>query len=401
VACCSRTELKVNARRVIRIAVVINMIAPYTTRIFERLANHRDCDLLVLYETPMEPDRSWRPETDLPYEHALLSSWTLDLARLAVGGGYRTTYDTYLFVPRRPLAPLVRFSPDVVVGAGAGIWSSPANLAALVARGWRGWAFVPWWGSFKRARPTWPRRLAEPWVRFFVRSADAWMAYGTRSARHVVELGADPERTVISPIVPPIAARASAAAARNGAGVAAREPRYLFVGRLIERKGIRLLLEAFRDVDKGELWIVGDGPLRNEIEAASRPDSHVRLFGHLEGRELATLYRKATVFVLPSLYELWGLVVNEALEYGLPVITTDEVGAADDLIDAGVNGLVVPTGSTQALAQAMRRVAEWTPEQRRRCGRHSRDKLAAWSLDRTVEGFVRASSLALEHRRRL
>jgi hypothetical protein len=61
----------------------------------------------------------------------------------------------------------------------------------------------------------------------------------------------------------------------------------------------------------------------------------------------------------------------------------------------------VPTGSTQALAQAMRRVAEWTPEQRRRCGRHSRDKLAAWSLDRTVEGFVRASSLALEHRRRL
>lgn len=388
-------------RRVIRIAIVINMIAPYTTRIFERLANHRDCDLLVVYETAMEPDRRWRPETDLPYEHAVLRSWTLDLARLAVGGGYRTTYDTYLFVPRRPLAPLVRFSPDVVVGAGAGIWSSPANLAALVGRSWRRWAFVPWWGSFKRARPTWPRRAAEPWVRLFVRSADAWMAYGTRAARHVVELGADPERTVISPIVPPIAARASATATGNGASVAPREPRYLFVGRLIERKGIAILLEAFRDVDGGELWIVGDGPLRDRIGAASSRDSRVQLFGHLEGRQLEDLYRKATVFVLPSLYELWGLVINEALDHGLPVITTDEVGAADDLIDAGVNGLVVPTASPQALAGAMRRVAEWTPEQRDRCARHSRDKLAAWSLDRTVAGFVRASSLALEHRRRL
>jgi glycosyltransferase involved in cell wall biosynthesis len=384
-----------------RVAVVINMIAPYTTRIFERLANQGDCDLLVVYETAMEPDRRWRPETDLPYDYTLLSSWTLDLARLAIGGGYRTTYDTYLFVPRRPLAPLLRFSPDVVVGAGAGIWSSPANLAALVGRAWCGWAFVPWWGSFKRARPTWPRRAAEPWVRLFVRSADAWMAYGTRAARHVVELGADPERTVISPIVPPIAADASAAAAGNGVGVDVREPRYLFVGRLIERKGIGILLEAFRDVDQGELWIVGDGPLRDDIAAASSGDSRVRLFGHLAGRPLADLYRKATVFVLPSLYELWGLVVNEALDYGLPVITTDEVGAADDLIDSGVNGLVVPTGSRQALADAMRRVAGWTPELRRRCARHSRDKLAAWSLDRTVEGFVRASSLALDHRRRL
>ena len=137
-----------------RIAIVVNMVAPYTRPLFARLAQDDACDLLVISETPMERDRHWSPERDLPFEHVLLDSRTLDLSRLAVGSRFKTRFDTYMYVPTRPLAPLHRFSPDVVIAGGGGIWSSPANIAALAGRRRGGWAFAPWWGSFTRPSPT-------------------------------------------------------------------------------------------------------------------------------------------------------------------------------------------------------------------------------------------------------
>jgi glycosyltransferase involved in cell wall biosynthesis len=378
-----------------RIAIIVNMVTPYTRPLYAALAARDECELLVVSETPMERDRRWKPETDLPFEHVLLDSWTLDLAWLAVGTAFRTTYDTYMYIPKRPLAPLRRFSPDVVVVGGSGIWSSPANIAALAARSRRNWAIVPWWASFSRDKPTLPRRLAEPWVRTFMRSADAWLAGGTRHVRDVVALGADPARTVIAPI----SALAPEPPSRPRTPVAGQALRYLFVGRLIERKGIDVLLEAFRRVEGGELWIVGDGPLRAAVESAASRDRRIHAVGHRDGEALANAYREAHVMVVPSLYEPWGLVVHEGLAHGLPVIVTDQVGAGDDLIDPGVNGYVVGAGSAEALAAAMRALMEWAPEQWAKAARRSDETLPRWTIDRAVEGFIRGCTLAAEHRR--
>jgi glycosyltransferase involved in cell wall biosynthesis len=379
-----------------RIAIIVNMVAPYTAPLFAGLAARDECELLVVSETPMERDRHWLPETDLPFEHVLLDSWTLDLAWLAVGSGFKTRFDTYVYVPRRPLAPLRRFAPDVVVAAGGGIWSSPANIAALAARSRRNWAVVPWWGSFSRESPTWPRRLAEPWVRTFMRSSDAWLAYGKRHVNDVIALGADPARTVIAPIT----AVAPEPPTRPHPPAAGEQLRFLFVGRLIERKGIDVLLEAFRHVDGGELWIVGDGPLRAAVEAAATNDRRIRVLGHREGAGLADAYRQAHVLIVPSLYEAWGLVVHEGLAHGLPVIVTDQVGAGDDLIEPGTNGYVVPAGLAQGLTEAMQRTAAWVPEQWGRAAKRSDETLAACSFDRGVDGFIRGCALAVDYRRK-
>jgi glycosyltransferase involved in cell wall biosynthesis len=378
-----------------RIAIVINMVAPVTKPLFARLAQRSECDLLVVSETPMERDKRWQPEADLPFEHVQLDSWTLNLARFAVGSGFKTRFDTYVYVPKRPLAPLRRFSPDVVVAAGGGMWSSPANIAALAARSRRDWAFVPWWGSFTRTKPTWPRRLAEPWVRTFMRAADAWLVYGSRHARDVVALGADPTRTVIAPITALAPEHPIERHGTNAPGLT----RFLFVGRLIESKGLNVLLEAFRRFETGELWIVGDGPLRGPIEAMAAQNPRIRFLGYLDGDALADAYRQADVLVVPSLYEPWGLVVHEGLAYGLPAIVTDQVGAGDDLVDAGVNGYIVAAGSSPALADAMQAVAGWAPEQWVLVAKRSSETLAACSLDRAVEGFIRGSSIAFEHRK--
>ena len=379
-----------------RIAVIVNMVAPYTKPLFERLANREECDLLVVSETPMERDRHWDPEEDLPFDHVLLDSWTLDLAWLARGSGFRTRWDTYLYAPKRPVRPLAAFAPDVVVAGGGGIWSSPANIAALAARRRRGWAIVPWWGSFTRPQPTWPRRLADPWVRYFMRTADSCLAYGTRQARDLEEMGVDPGRIVLAPITALAPERPPARESRR----IGRETRFLFVGRLIERKGLDVLLRAFARFDGGELWIAGDGPIQGRVSQAAAQDPRIRLLGHVEGDDLGDLYGDVDALVVPSLYEAWGLVVHEGLAYGLPVIATDQVGAADDLIDSGVNGFVVPAGSAEATTQAMRSLAAFTDEQRTRAASHSLRALASCSFDRGADGFVRGCALALEHRRR-
>jgi glycosyltransferase involved in cell wall biosynthesis len=282
-----------------------------------------------------------------------------------------------------------------VVAAGGGIWSSPANIAALAARRRRGWGIVPWWGSFTRPRPTLPRRVAEPWVKAFMRMSDAWLVYGSRHARDLVELGADPDRIVVAPITA-LVPEAPARERRPPDGTT----RYLFVGRLIERKGLDVLVEAFGRVEDGELRIVGDGPLREMVEAAAARDPRIRLIGHAAGDELARAYRDADVLVVPSRYEAWGLVVHEGLAYGLPVVATDQVGAAGDLIEADVNGYVVAAGSAEELGQAMTAVARWTPARYEEAARCSAERLASFSVERGADGFVRGCSLALEHRQR-
>ncbi len=379
-----------------RIAIIVNMVAPYTKPLFERLANRAECELLVVSETPMERDRRWDPATDLPFDHVLLESWTVDLAWLARGSGFKTRYDTYLYVSKRPLRPLAAFAPDVVVAGGGGIWSSPANIAVLAARRRRDWAVVPWWGSFTRPHPTWPRRLADPWVKHFMRTADACLAYGTRQARDLAAMGVDPARTVIAPITAVAPERPPTPdSIRTG-----QDTRFLFVGRLIERKGLEVLLGALALMEGGELWIAGDGPLNETVSQAAARDPRIRLFGHLPGEGLSDLYSEVDALVVPSLYEAWGLVVHEGLAHGLPVIATDQVGSADDLIDPGVNGYVVAAGSAEETAQAMRSIAKWTYEQRADAVRRSTETLASCSFDRGADGFVQGCALALEHRMR-
>jgi glycosyltransferase involved in cell wall biosynthesis len=378
----------------IRIAVIVNMVAPYTKPLFERLAQRRECELLVISETPMERDRRWDPESDLPFEHVLLDSWTVDLSWLAVGSGFRTRFDTYLYLPKRPLRPLFEFAPDVVVAGGGGIWSSPANIAALAARSRRGWAFVPWWGSFTRPQPSWPRRVANPWVKHFMQTADACLVYGTRHARDVAEMGADPARTVVAPIT---ALAPEQPPPREWARTSS-DARFLFVGRLIERKGLHVLLRAFASLDGGELWIAGGGPLHEAVSQATAQDPRIRFLGHVDGQDLDDLYAQVDALVVPSLYEPWGLVVHEGLANGLPTITTDQVGAADDLIDDGVNGYVVPAASSEAMADAMRKVAAWTSERRDRGLDRSAETLARCSIERGVEGFLEGCAVALDHR---
>lgn len=130
----------------------------------------------------------------------------------------------------------------------------------------------------------------------------------------------------------------------------------LYVGRLSEEKGLYTLVDAIAILnDRGvnaRAVLVGSGPCAGDLKSyIELKDANVQMMGFTEGAGLTKIYIAADVFVLPSFSEAWGLVVNEAMEAGLPVIVSDKVGAQEALVRNDLNGRVFPAGSADMLAQ--------------------------------------------------
>jgi glycosyltransferase involved in cell wall biosynthesis len=172
------------------------------------------------------------------------------------------------------------------------------------------------------------------------------------------------------------------AAASDRAGN--RPTTFLYVGRLEPYKGIGVLLDAFnllvRETPDARMIVVGDGTMRDAVESAAASNPGIDYRGRLSGDPLITAYADADVFVLPSYFEQWGLVVNEAMAASLPVIATDRVGCVDDLVREGVNGRVVPAASARDLAAAMQSLVGH-PDVVARMGQKSREIIGTWSIE--------------------
>jgi glycosyltransferase involved in cell wall biosynthesis len=169
-------------------------------------------------------------------------------------------------------------------------------------------------------------------------------------------------------------------------------PVVLYVGQLIERKGVVDLLEAHRmllaDMPDAMLVLAGYGQLepvlRRRVE--EQRISGVRFTGHVAISDLPRYYVAADCFVLPSHEEVWGLVLNEAAACGLPLVTTEPVGAAPDLVIPGRNGFVVPSGSPRALASAIAGALQAKDAM----GAESRTIVAGMTYRQNVEAIVSA-----------
>lgn len=125
---------------------------------------------------------------------------------------------------------------------------------------------------------------------------------------------------------------------------------YLYVGRLADVKNLKILVEVFNDLPDLHLDIIGFGEQYNELKALAAPN--VTLLGAVNNVDLPSHYQSHDVFVLPSKVEPWGLVVEEALNNGLPVIVSDSVGCKDDLVNSS-NGLVFAHDDKIALRDAI------------------------------------------------
>ena len=230
--------------------------------------------------------------------------------------------------------------------------------------------FILWAGSTPNEQ-SWRRSITSWPVRLLVRGAAACLAYGTQAKAYLESLGA--RQVIVS--FNTVDVRAFEAKTgelepqrdlvKQQLGINAKFV-VLYVGQLIDRKGVLTLANALgrldSQLDVAMLW-VGYGSLREQLAEIAQHDMKIKHYFCAAKNidELARFYAVADVSVVPSTEEVWGLVVNESLASGVPVITTSAVGSAVDLIRDGWNGFVVSPDDESAVADRITRVLTTEP----------------------------------------
>jgi len=199
--------------------------------------------------------------------------------------------------------------------------------------------------------------------RFIFQAADGIFGYGLRSKEYVIHYGANPEKVYFkcqAAALPLIYSPDQALADRIAMATGPDAPRYLYVGRISAEKGLNTLLHALARVrahkPTATLCLVGAGQERDNLE---RLTEHLDLresvcfAGGKSGAELFAEYSRATCLVLPSRSEPWGLVVNEALAYGCPVVVSAHCGCVPELVIEGKTGFVHRVDDIADLAAKM------------------------------------------------
>ncbi len=239
-------------------------------------------------------------------------------------------------------------------------------------------------------------------LRRLYRSADAVVTYGPHVSAYVKARGAHNVHVAPQAVDNGFWSSPDVQAPREPAWPAGADARFLFVGRPQPEKGLAVLAEAWRAADlapqRAALVLAGIEPSLAAIAPAGprrEGDAGMLGLGAVDPVELRNVYAACDVLVLPSIAtrtfrEPWGLVINEAMNRGLPVIVSDAVGAAaGGLVRDGINGLVVEAGDSDALAHAIVRLAE-DPQLRDRLGSQGAQDVRAYSYDAWAEGFSAA-----------
>jgi glycosyltransferase involved in cell wall biosynthesis len=170
----------------------------------------------------------------------------------------------------------------------------------------------------------------------------------------------------------------------------------LFVGRLVEaHKNVATLIRACEKLALGghpvNLMVIGNGPDRTRYESivAERRMSRVFFLGELNHDQLCEVYTAADILVLPSSSEAWGFVLNEGMEFGLPLVVSEAVGAGPDLVHPGENGFVFPVGDSERLAEILELLIR-DEELRKRMGQASTRIIQDFTPEAWATGVVKA-----------
>lgn len=249
-------------------------------------------------------------------------------------------------------------------------------------------------GAFINDRP-----LKKAVKRLFVSHAALCFASGSFAGNYFLHYGAKKERifyhhfTSLSEtdyLEKPLG-REEKATLRDASGIGDR-PTVLAVGQFIPRKGFDILLRAWEQVETdANLVIVGGGGEKQTYLDYIKAHRlrNVTILEFMEKERLVRMYRQADLFVLPTREDVWGLVVNEAMANGLPVIATDRCIAGMELIRPGKSGYVVPAENPRRLAMAMNRLLS-NPEKLRQMGENSLTAIKGKSMRDIAAGHIRA-----------
>lgn len=237
------------------------------------------------------------------------------------------------------------------------------------------------------------RKLIMPFLKYMARHCDAVVVSGKAAKNHMLYYGASSYKIFVAP-------DSSYVKVSGNVGSLVPNEKFviLYLGRLIKAKGADYLIRAFSQLERVQqnvkLIIAGKGDFKKSLEQLVKDlcVKNVEFVEVINDDERWRYYSMCNLFVLPSIWqpeycEAWGLAINEAMQFGKAIITTDAVGAAPDLVSNGVNGFIVRNRDSEALYQVIKRLSE-NPSLTKRMGDESKKIVSEnYTWEKMVKGF--------------
>ncbi len=384
-----------------RVAIIHNQITPYRVPLFRAVAEAPDLDVHVIFLSARMPDRTWAVAENLGFAHTVLKGRVLPIP-----GGRNYAGEPRLVNLNPDLAPaLWRLRPEVVVCPE---FSLPAITAFLYTR-LTASRYISWSEGTPHTERNIGRvqKLVRRWI---IPRASACIPVSSSARDKYLSYGADPAhvhvaiQTVDTAFFQKRAAelRPSAPSWRKEHGIEGKL--IVSVGSLIERKGMCHLVEALallhRKLPDVHLALIGGGPLQDDLtrQVEGRGlGAFVHFPGFAQPDDLAQWLAAADVFAFPTLEDTFGVVVNEAMATGLPVVSSIYAGATRDLVHDGENGFAIDPTNYALLADCLYRILS-DDALARRMSEASQRIIARNGIEASAAGFLAAIRDALGQR---
>ena len=370
-----------------KVTLIHNIISPYRVPLFEGLSEHPSIDLFVYFCAKTHKERKWDILESDRYKYEILSGITLEI------------FGIKYHINPSIISKLIKGKYDVVIIGGNTDFTTQA--AFIISKLLKTPTIL--WSEGIESAQSLLGKVISPLTKYIVRNVDAVVVAGTMSRDFNIKNGARQEKIFIAPnivdnemfIKQSLKSKKEKERFKQELNIQNKKI-ILFVGQLIKRKGVEYLLKAYKkiknDYDDVCLVVIGDGVLKNELEDICIKEhiKDVRFTGWVSEEQKIIYYSIADLFVLPTLEDVWGLVINEAMCCGLPVISTKAAGCAQDMIIPGENGFIVDAANIDQLYSSMKKII-LDDEVAKKMGEKSLEIIEnRFSLSKMVNGFVSA-----------
>ncbi len=392
-----KMEKKPNVKFNMKIAFMKSIALPYRIAFFQRLSQIFDVDFFL----KRIEGRNNEGTSKLSYKQ--YRHYNLPFLRSYGSSGYGN--------PSFPINlgfDLLKKKYNLMISKGIGTFATYISfLVSMILRT----PFIIWDETWYYP-PTLARKIALNFAKIILRYTKAIIVPGSKSREFFVSLGVEPHKIFVAPnacrkqqVDPEITKALRKKKELENKRV------IVYFGRLIERKGCQYLIRAFvqlqREFPDLLLVIAGDGPYKNKLKDLCQmlKAKNVHLLGYIKEEEKPSVYSLASIVVVPSIRtpinpEIWGIVLNEAMSLSKPIIATDAVGAAYDLIKDGVNGFIVQERNVRELYLSMKKIIS-DEDMATRMGECSRALInKKFSLDNMLFGFTKAIKFVMEKSRK-
>lgn len=375
-----------------KIALITNIMAPYRIPLFNHLAEQLRGELTVFFSDYSYQDREWKIPENSKFSYEIIGGPIIS----STGRGF---YDTrHIHLSPKIFFRLLSTRPGVVIAAE---FSIPSFLGLLYCK-LTGAKFISW--SENTLRQERYASRAQRWIRrYIIRRSSACIGTSTAAMDKYRHYGCPADAIFLSIQAVDVDwfHQKASDIRKLDNNAAPSVPSIIYTGTLSTRKGVSHLLEAFKLVRgklESRLILVGSGAeedmLKEKAKGYNLSDS-VEFVGFREGEAIVKQYSRANLFVLPSLEDTFGLVVNEAMACGLPVICSPFAGASDDLVVDGENGYIVDPTDHKLLAESILKIL-LNKEIQKQMGESSLSRISKFGIDAAVEGMVAAQNYVLD-----